>query len=81
VRGEGKIVSERAIKLHRIIGGISPLILNLGNKWKRAVRATSSPLDHGERAAGYQLGAGMGGGLRGAGPNVLEEKNVLRVCL
>jgi hypothetical protein len=54
VRGEVKIVSERAVKLRRVVGGISPLILNLGIKWKRVVRATSSPLDRGERAAGYQ---------------------------
>ena len=53
MRGEGKIVSERAVKLCRVVGGISPLILNLDTKWKRAVRASSSPLDHRERAVGY----------------------------
>jgi hypothetical protein len=79
VRGEvkGKIVSEMAVKLCRVSGGISPLILNLGTKWQRVVRATSSPLYHGERAAGYPFGTKLEeGGVRGAGPSVLEEKNI-----
>ena len=72
VRGEGngKIVSERAVKLCRVSGGLSPLILNLGTKWQPVVRAAGNP-----------LGTRWGGGVPGAGPNFLEKKNILRVCL
>jgi hypothetical protein len=57
VRGEGKIVSERALKLCRVSGGISPHIFNLdikGNEWpeppgRRWPPGKGPPVTHWER--------------------------------
>lgn len=86
MRGESKIVSERAVKLCRVGGGISPHILNLDIKWnewlepprRHLIKGKEPPVTHWVRDWGV---GGWERGVRGAVPNVLEERNILRVCL
>lgn len=80
MRGESKIVSERAVKLCRVGGGISPHILNLDIKWnewlepprRHLIKGKEPPVTHWVRDWGVG-GVGDGGSRSGSERSGGEE--------
>jgi hypothetical protein len=76
----GKVTSLETINVYGRSGGITPLFLNLGTRWRQVVSFKARPFNSAKRALGTHSQRRLGGPQLGSAYFV-EETNVLLLLL